>query len=47
MPLDTPNMTKLINQLVQTGVTTFNMHQGADILPYINYVTVSAHTSCT
>eukprot|EP01048_Picozoa_sp_COSAG05_P005863 COSAG05_NODE_360_length_10798_cov_219.943359_5_plen_751_part_00 len=44
MPLDTPNMTKLINQLVQTGVTTFNIHQGANILPYIDYVTVSVQT---
>ena len=43
MPLRPPEMKRLIDQLVQSGAVTVNMHQGANINPYINYVTVRAH----
>ena len=43
MPLRPPDMKRLIDQLVQSGAITVNMHQGANINPYINYVTVRAH----
>jgi hypothetical protein len=41
MPLEPLEMKRLIDQLVQSGAVTVNMHQGANIVPYINYVTVS------
>eukprot|EP01047_Picozoa_sp_COSAG01_P015401 COSAG01_NODE_771_length_13718_cov_54.441442_6_plen_493_part_00 len=45
MPLDKLNMERLIDQLVQSGAVTVNIHQGSNINPYIDYVTVGTRLS--
>jgi hypothetical protein len=39
VPLDSRGIATLVNKLVDSGAVTINIHQGASVNPYINYVT--------